>query len=350
MNAKRTAAAVATLAGLAVGLAACSPDGTPAEPGTPVPTVTETTVASEPAATVTEPAIDDPDTTEPTETESSEPADTAAPPSDGDKPAMDPAEGDLPGAVACYDDNGENRTLDAAVRAEEGAVRAWLCGDAPGGYGTVGPMEPLVGDIDAILADLAALPERTDDPPQEQAGLYRVVFEYEDGSFSIVEGDDQPEGSVWIGEEERVGGEQFLNQVRGRWLDQRLAVGPPDEDAAPHATACPAPDHYIVAHPIEDVSGGWICAGNSEELTALPMDPELAELIAGELRANSTPSEANLPATGTSLSLMVPWGEATVLKMLDNEPGFLWISDQGGMKYEPSPEVGDAIGKAIRNE
>ena len=72
MNAKRTAAAVATLAGLAVGLAACSPDGTPAEPGTPVPTVTETTVASEPAATVTETAIDDPDTTEPTETETSE--------------------------------------------------------------------------------------------------------------------------------------------------------------------------------------------------------------------------------------------------------------------------------------
>ena len=211
-------------------------------------------------------------------------------------------------------------------------------------------MEPLITDVDAILDDFAALPAPDGEAPQEAAGVYRVVLEYADGSFRTIEGDAQPEGLVWAGDTEKRDGESFYNQVRGRWLDQRLALGGPGEEALAYAMRCPAPQHYVVAHPIEDVANGWICAGNSEETATLPMEPELAQQIAAEIRDNSTPIDASTPAGDTSLSLMVAWGEATVLKLLQGEPGFLWMSDQGAMKYTPTPELEDAIFSAIRNE
>lgn len=343
MNAQRSAAIVATLAVLSLGLSACAPD--PAGPAAPAPTTSGTSIAAEPTTEgATAPAVEDPtapaDTTEPAESTPADPAD--------DAPALDPAEGDLPGAAACYD-GGEIRVLDPAVEPAAGAVRAWLCGDASGGHGTVGPMEPLVSDVDAILADFEALPEALAEGPQEAAGVYRVVFEYADGTFAVIEGDAQSDGAVWAGGQGRSDGLGFLNVVRGRWLDQRMAVGAPAEDAVDHAMACPAPERYIVAHPIEHVSGGWICAGNSEEPTALPMDDGLAVAIAGELRENSTPAEDGSPASGTTLSLMVAWGDATVLKALDDESGYLWISDQGAMKYTPSAETEDAISAAAAN-
>ncbi len=171
------------------------------------------------------------------------------------------------------------------------------------------------------------------------AGVYRVVFEYADGSLKVLEGDAQAEGPVWAGEAEKVGGSDFLNQVRGRWLDQRLAVGGPDEEAIIHSMACPAPDHYLVAHPLEDVLAGWICDASSAEVWQSALEPSLAQQIAGEIRDNSTPVDGNLPITDVSVSLMVSWGEATALRMLTNEPGFLWVSEQGAMQYQPSADV-----------
>lgn len=324
------------LAALALGLAACAPTTTPL--ASPSPAASQPADPATPTPSPT--AVDTTTSAVPTEPASSVPSETAEPPSATDLPSMAPADGDLPGAAACYDESGQNRTLDPGVEIEKGAVKAWLCGDAPGGYGSIGPMEPLLTDVDAILDDFAALPDKTDGQgPQEAAGVYRVVFEYADGSLKVLEGDAQAEGPVWAGEAEKVGGSDFLNQVRGRWLDQRLAVGGPDEEALIHSMACPAPDHYLVAHPLEDVLAGWICDASSAEVWQSALEPSLAQQIAGEIRDNSTPVDGNLPITDVSVSLMVPWGEATPLRMLTNEPGFLWVSEQGAMQYQPSADV-----------
>ena len=94
-----------------------------------------------------------------------------------------------------------------------------------------------------------------------------------------------------------------------------------------------------MAHPLEDVLAGWICDASSAEVWQSALEPSLAQQIAGEIRDDSTPVDGNLPITDVSVSLMVPWGEATPLRMLTNEPGFLWVSEQGAMQYQPSADV-----------
>lgn len=326
----RTPAVTSTIAALALGLSACAPDTTAtADPGTPSVVASAEPGASTEPAPPTEPA----DATD-TSPATNEPTD--APPADTAAPEITPADGDLPGAAPCYD-NGANRALDNSVEVTRGAVRAWLCGDAPDGHGSVGPMEPLVTDVDAILDDFAALPDVDPGGPHAVDEVFRVVFEYADGSFKVLEGDRQVDGHVWAGgTTAKGGGEEFLNTTRNRWYDQRRALGNPQNSPVADAMACPAPQRYLVNHPIEDVVHGWICAGEPEP-TPSEMKPEVVEAIAAELRDNSDSTELATPEATTSVSLMVAWGDATALQLTDD--GFYWLSDQGPMLYTPGTEV-----------
>ena len=347
----RIAATAATLTAVTLGLNACS--------ATPAPT-TPAASTQAPASSQAPAASETPATSQPTaasETPTSAPAQSSEAPT---KPATeapvvagtpDPADG-KPGAAACYDDKGENRTTatsDAVVKAD-GLVAAWLCGDAPGGYGSVGPVEPLVTDLPGLVADFDKLAPFSGEMPQAVGSIYRVVLQYADGTFTVIEGDDQDGAPITQGTAQKAGGDSFFSDVKGRWLDQRVANGAFELGAMSEQMAtCPAAPDFLMPAPLTDVSGGWACAGGSEVLTKRVLDPELAKAIAAVLETQSTPVAQGLGTSAESISLMTPFGEAITLQRLDDNSGWQWTGDSGISIFKPGSNLAKSIDQALHS-
>lgn len=346
-------ALTATVATLAVGLTACNQASVPGTPAatTPPPASTpaspapETTEASTPAPSET-PEETPAATPTATESETSTPAEGAL-----GTMRFDPAPNGQPGAAACYDADGKGiRVQQKGPEITKGAVEAWLCGEAPDGYGSVGPIEPLITDVDSLVEDYLALPELTDDEAQAAASIFRIVFVYPDGTRRVIEGDNQESTAVWGGPAAKQGSEEFAAKVRGHWLDQRYVtkVGVPGEVINLVAT-CPGPEHTVLAHPITDVSAGWICYGDSHETVEKTLlDADLAKRLAAALEENSTPIEPG-SVNQNSIHLATPWGESIMLQGLQDEEGFQYRGEQGIMKFTVPAELEREVNAAVEN-
>ena len=330
MSAKSIKAFAITAAATSLALSACAPTSPAASP---TPSVTATTPSQSP--TSTQPTPPESPSASPTVSES----ETAAPATDV---AIDPAPGGKPGAASCYNDAGTPaHEAEVGPEVKPGAVKAWLCGDAPGGYGTVGPLEPLVMNVDELIAAYNALPPLTNSDAQAPVNYVRLVLEYPDGAQQIIAFDQQDGTPVTGGPAPKQGSIEFFMAVRGLWLDQRGALAAeqaPEVDVDTIAT-CPAPQHFLINHPVTDVVGGWACKGGSEEFVTKVLDPVVATEIATALESSSKPLEMEATPEGPSFSLVTTWGESILLQKLEGSTDYLWLGDQGPMQFCPGAEL-----------
>ncbi len=168
---------------------------------------------------------------------------------------------ELPGAQACYNDDGTPVSYgqDQSGPAEPGAVKAWLCGDysPETGAGYVGPIEPLTSGLDSLLEGVQSEPEvdlAVISCPAEYNLSFNVVFEYEDGSRSIVGGDRHGCRLTYDGGVARENADKFYGEAVSAWETQRETD---DGDWAVPAI-CPGPPPLIPWG--SDVVQGAICA------------------------------------------------------------------------------------------
>ncbi|MDO5677224.1 MAG: hypothetical protein Q4G35_06920 [Propionibacteriaceae bacterium] len=348
MSAKTISQLIASVSFLAVGLVGCATVQPPADaPATTLVSPVTESEAPAPAETST-PAEAQPEESEVAEG-SEDPGATKVPEGTEFPAPVDPAPNGLPGAASCYDEAGEQVAAGEGLTIEPGAAQAWLCGDAPGGYGTVGPLEPLIGEhVDKLISDYNSLPALTSDEAQAAASYTHLVFVYPDGDKRVIGFDAQDSTAVVGGVEAKQGSLEFYHNVRGLWLDQRLSFGAdvPTGLASVVAT-CPAPEHFIVNHPIDDTQAGWACQGGSEEFNVKAIDDQLAKDIAAAIAEGSLSADASVEPDGPSISLMVPWGESTTLVKAANHDGYLWRSDQGMMLFTPQGDLANAMRDAI---
>lgn len=332
----KTFVLTATAATLAVGLTACNQSTAPATPTPTTPTSaqsvesTPSSQAPSPSATETEPTDESPSPT-PSATESSPSATGAV-----GTMRFDPAPDGRPGAAACYDAEGKGiRVPENQPEITKGAVEAWLCGEAPDGHGSVGPLEPLITNVDALVGDYLALPPLTDGNAQEAASFFHVVLVYPDGTRRVIEGDDQDSTPVIGSGKPKQGSSEFASKVRGHWLDQRFVTKVPVPGEVINLVAsCPGPEHNVLASPIDDVNAGWMCHGKTHDTVKKTIiDGALAKRIAESLDINSTPMDGGESVNQNSIHLVTPWGESILLQSLADEDGFQYRGESSMMKY-----------------
>lgn len=252
---------------------------------------------------------------------------------------LSPAEGGKLGAAACFDAAGEP-VLDVhnqgAIPA--GAVRAWLCTN-PDNYGTVGPLEPLVTDVDGLVAALYAQPELTDDGAAESAEPYTVVFEYADGRMMSFTGDAQDSTVLTDGDTRLQGSEEFfVGQVRARWLDQRAELSPSGAYQSP--LECPAVGYQrsLMPTPFTEVTGGYACVTeDGVAVKSVELRESLAAQIGVEALANAVPVEASTEGGDRVLVLTTQWGDRALLRQAGDRYEF--AGDQGLMGWTPAADL-----------
>lgn len=107
-----------------------------------------------------------------------------------------------------------------------GASRAWLCGEPTPPYGgRVGPLEPLTGRADQVVAlinDLPKLPPETACTEMYQL-IYHVVVEYDDAEPVVVAADVTNCTTVGNWDGGRTGGDQLLVELQDLWHQDRAA-------------------------------------------------------------------------------------------------------------------------------
>lgn len=228
---------------------------------------------------------------------------------------------------------------------QEGAVRAWLCGDdsAEEGMvsGTRGPLDPLTVDVDkAVSWFLDAQPS---DPDQACTMEYRltyvVAFEYEDGSLIPVQGELHGCRAVTDGSRYVDGGDGFLDLLTDLWLTNR----------APDVSAAPAPcvgATIFGALPEEAVSGA-VCRQKDDGTTESAEVPDAAAIGAAVAANAVAADETNLPlATGVALELTNKAGEVLRLDRLEDGT-YLTYADGTPRQWTPSTDEAAVLDAAI---
>lgn len=190
-------------------------------------------------------------------------------------PTPDPAT-DAPGAAACWDGPGQVRRA-TSEGATDGAVVAWLCGDAgvpTTSLGVVGPLEPLVVGVDDLVNFIQAQPEMPVDMActAEYRLTYRIVLDYGDGSRHVVPGGLHGCGRISDGETVRTGGQGLLDLALDLWRAQRAVLSAPTDTT------------QIVDCPPEIDADGQLVPERTRDM--LPMDP--AEAVSGLVCTETT--------------------------------------------------------------
>lgn len=274
--------------------------------------------------------------------------------------APDPAQ-DAPGAAACWEAPGQPRTA-TDEGATEGAVRAWLCGDAgnPESFpGTVGPLEPLVEGVDDII-ELVQMWEAFDyevDCTADGGSEYRIVFDYGDGSHRVMSGMLDGCDTIEDGEQSLPGARDLYDRALELWSQQRERVDPPADVAA--VSQCRPPSRSVVPDlppamrpmlPLTpaDAVTGFICHEDTEYEGgwAATLDAGVVTLIADSLVSDSEEGMGtdHLP---TWVTIAGPWGEALTLQRTDGDT-FQWFdAERAAMLWTPSSGVRAAIDAVV---
>ncbi len=269
-------------------------------------------------------------------------------------PSPDPAQ-DVPGAAACWEAPGEPRQA-TEEGATDGAVRAWLCGDAgdPEMFpGAVGPLEPLVEDVGEIVEFIQQQPILSDEDAQCLAvdGLnYRIVLDYGDGESRVVSGEAEGCGiTIKDGERDLSGSQELYDFARDLWSQQRERVSSPGLAAV---SQCRPPSRSVVAdlppavRPMlslapEDAVTGFTCVEDPgaeyEASQGSILGANLVSLIGASVAKDSEEGlgEAHLP---TWVTITGPWGEALTLQRTTVDT-FQWFDGDTPMLWKPSPVV-----------
>ncbi|GAA4893087.1 hypothetical protein GCM10025789_07770 [Tessaracoccus lubricantis] len=243
-----------------------------------------------------------------------------------------------PGAEVCYNEVDEPvgswiniGTIDT------GAARAWLC---TSDYGTVGPLEPLVVDVDGLVEALYAQPPLTEADAPETAQSYTVIFEYDDGRKAAFTGDIQDSTELTDGDTSLQGSEAFFrDEIEARWLAQRQQLGRPVGEYAP-VQACPVTfNQALFPVELDEVVGGYACALEAGEPTKnVELRESVAAQIGAEALANSVPTEAadSDDAGQRTLVLRNVWGDE--LRLEQRGDGYEFRGETSLMRWTPAPE------------
>ncbi len=268
------------------------------------------------------------------------PAPASAPGEETPSSEPAPATAGLLGAPACYGEDGQLLHVTEGDGIKPGAVKAWLCGDG----NVVGPLEPLVTDVDRIVdfvtaqaplpADLACT--------MEYRLSYNVVLEYSDGTRRPVMGELHGCRTINDGATVRRGGEEFYSFVRGLWREQRAGMDAPAEGS--RITACPVPQ-TMVAPDLDRIRHGLFCvvAENRSEVTFI--DDALAGRIGADIKANAVKGEPTAWAgPGVTLTLIGPWGDTLTLNPNADGPGYWFVDGEDATwLWTPSADVQELL-------
>lgn len=262
----------------------------------------------------------------------------------------------LPGAQACYNDDGTpvNHSQDASGSAETGAVKAWLCGDysPETGAGYVGPIEPLTLGIDGLLEGVQSEPEvdlAVISCPAEYNLSFNVVFEYEDGARSIVGGDRHGCSTTYDGGVVREGGEKFYGALITAWQIQRET----DTGDWLTPTICPGPLPLIPTG--GNAVQGAICAEDvdgSGGRSAAYLDEELLKWVEGAAFSRPenldwTPPTSTAPEQRYWITLSNEFSDHTTF--VRHEDGLFGARDGDGNEWfwAPEPELAARLDEAL---
>lgn len=234
-----------------------------------------------------------------------------------------------PGADACIDEGGSGiDPVRSDTPLERGAERAWLCGDAPNGMGTVGPVDALTTDVDRIVDFFNEQPAfDTSDQGcgYEYSTMVRVVLEYADGSTAVLSGAAEGCSELTDGVSRKQSGE-FIERMTELWEQQRQAMA----DATPTLEFLPQlclPAQYsLVRAKIDEVVGGVVCVGeNVEDYAWKELSADLAERVAAEV-ATAT-DEVQERGSMRWVVLATRWGDQIALEQMGD--GRYWFRDGG---------------------
>lgn len=265
-------------------------------------------------------------------------------PTDG---VAQPAAAGWLGAAACYESEGVPLQVDADAGAPaEGAVKAWLCGDATdaSSMGTVGPLEPLVTGVDSLVDFITSQPELPPDSmcTMEYTLAYRVVLEYEDGSMHPVSGELHGCRGIHDGSGVRSGGEELYDLALGLWRDQRAAAD--DVDPVHVLPQCP-PGNVMLVPSIDDITGAAVCETNSDgaSFTQSEMHPDDVAVIVEDIRANAVDGAVE-SGWDARIALLSKWGEWLRLVEFEDGSGY-WFTDADGAVWSwvPSAESAEIL-------
>lgn len=243
-----------------------------------------------------------------------------------------------PGAEVCYNEVDEPVGSWMNIGTiEPGAARAWLC---TSDYGTVGPLEPLVTDVDGLVEVLYSQPPLAGADAPETAQFYTVIFEYDDGRKAAFTGDIQDSTELTDGDTSLQGSEAFFHdEVEARWLAQRELLGRPTGEYTP-VHACPVTfNQALFAVDLDEVVGGYACALEAGEPTKnVELRESVAAQIGAEALANSVPTEAagSDDAGERTLVLRNVWGDE--IRLEQRGDSYEFRGETSLMRWIPAPE------------
>ncbi|MGV8845236.1 hypothetical protein [Tessaracoccus sp.] len=249
------------------------------------------------------------------------------------------------GAAPCWDERGKARQVSAAG-ARDGAVRAWLCGDPDMVPQTVGPLEPLIQDVDVIVSFIQELAVTSvNDGCNGDAGpSYRIVLDYAGGSQSVLSGETAGCGSINDGQSIRAGGVELLDVALQLWRTQRDAFTPPGNVI--NLVNCLPESPVREKRPMFPLDPsravrGFLCTEvvteDGADGAAGSLDDALVRLITDSIRVDSiTGSTADLRPSW--LTLTGGWGEQLTLQRTSADM-FQWFDGDTPMLWKASAEV-----------
>ncbi|MDO5736830.1 MAG: hypothetical protein Q4P15_10185 [Propionibacteriaceae bacterium] len=263
--------------------------------------------------------------------------------------------GPLPGAAACYNDDGTpiSWNQEEAAPAEPGAVRAWFCGDysPETGQGFIGPLEPLTSGLDQIIADVQAA-EVVDLARTTCMSDYNLsfnaVFEYEDGTRRIIGGDRHGCRTTYDGGVARAGGDEFYGALYNAWQEQRKTDT--GDWVVPHF--CPGPLSLLEMAPGAAVQGS-LCGDQSGMWTSTYLSDDLLKEAAESMQtmlespAEGTP-QPNSTAPEQRVWLTLSNKFTDYLTLVRHEDGIYRAYDGEGLEWfwQPSQELGARLDEA----
>ncbi len=270
-------------------------------------------------------------------------------------PSPDPATDD-PGAAACWEAPMQARQA-TAEGATDGAVRAWLCGDADVSgisLGTVGPLEPLVDGVDQIV-DFIQSQQTLDDSglsvcTEEYTLAYRIVLDYGDSTSRVVPGALHGCRTIEDGPTVRTGGQELYDLALDLWNQQRervtssgdvVAVSrcrPPSRSVVPDLP--PAQRPMLPLAPADAVTGGMCVEDPAAEYEAIwgsTLEPDVVALVGQSVVRDSEEgiAEGHLP---TWVTITGVWGEALTLQRTPDDT-FQWFDGASPMLWTPPADI-----------
>ncbi len=286
-----------------------------------------------------------------------QPAATSSPSPDGQQTEVPAPVSVLPGAQACYNEDGTpiSWTQTESAPAEPGAVKAWLCGDysPETGQGSVGPIEPLTSGLDDIVANVqsADVIDLTVTTCMSDYLLsFNTVLEYADGTRRIIGGDRHGCQATYDGGVARAGAEDFYGELITAWEKQR------ETDTGDWAVPALCPGPTPLMQWAGDAVQGAICAEDvdgSGGRSAAYLDDELLESVVGTAFTVLETMEENPPSTSPEQRYWITVSNkfSDHVTFVRHEDGVFGASDSDGNQWfwEPTPELAARLDEALAN-